>query len=97
MKINFTKHAKERIRQRNISYLVIRNAFNQVSEIPQKEIFVLLITKSGLRKLFADISNADSLFIVAKANIVITCFCPVNTEKSLSYSRFKGRKHFIIN
>jgi hypothetical protein len=96
MKINLTKHAQERIRQRHIPFSAIRNAFRQLSEIP-KETYVLLITKSRLKKLSADISNADSLFIIAQANVIITCFCPVNTEKSLQDSQFKGRKIIVIN
>jgi hypothetical protein len=96
MKIIFSKHASKRIRQRNISFSAIRSIFKKLSEIP-KETYVVLITKSQLKKLCADISNADSLFIIAAKNVVITCFCPINTEKSLIHSQFKGRKLFIIN
>ena len=84
------------VRKRKIPFALIRKVFGKISELSDNT-YVVLVTKSLLRKWNAGGFHADSLMIIAKLNKVITCFYPTNTENSLKYSRFKGRKIIIIN
>ncbi len=95
--IHFTRHAIQRLRERNISKQLVIRALRRLADIPHEE-YILLVTPAILRNRFGyQRLMGESLFIVAECNCVITCFFCTDEPGALHYSKHKGKKIIVVN